>query len=487
MTRILLALFACIALTPAIADDLSGCDAGDAEACYRLALNIVGDDIDGGYAAMHAGCDGDFPKACDKLGWWYDQGRRPDFEKSTMFFVKACNQGHAHSCRSAARGYYNGKGVAVNVQRAASYMKMACDKGNSESCGGEVIDAKGKMAMLEPSVLEKSIYNERTLTEYLSQRNIGIGKEILKNCRDHDLVCTVSGHRGYVIKRDLGPRMNHIAPTYPRAFSRNAIILPDYFNEALYDSIVIRIGVLDVLNRMIAEGSTDEVKFKKFLYNCMIPMIELNYGKRDIYKVSHHCEQLNTANLAVIRNRHNSTIFEMYDNVMEFVLVHEMGHHVLQSVGEETREAERDADVFAFQYLDTVYDLDAGYYFALFDIFRKIYDAGAMRAELVSMTSVFGLAEDMPEALSVFLKTARTGTTEAQASEIYLSSPCRLAEALDGLEITVADGTLKAMGTEFSGAVESGLPEELATFLPTMELFAPALAESMSAIFPPCK
>jgi TPR repeat protein len=126
---------ACTALARAHGDarDLLklGCDLGDGEGCYLLALELGNTRY--GAAAYREACDGGNALACTNLGWMYERGIGVplDYEAAMRLYKKgcdgsACTGPNNTGCLNLGRLYRDGTGVPVDLPRAFRIFRELC-------------------------------------------------------------------------------------------------------------------------------------------------------------------------------------------------------------------------------------------------------------------------------------------------------------------------------------------------------------------------
>lgn len=142
-----------------------GCDGGNAESCYNLALYATEEPkkiatIDGtskmvryanpkpDVAIVEKACSLGYAAACSRAGYIYQSrayGTKVEAEKKDAFaraaklMTSACDLGEAQSCSSLA--YYfdptsmDQPGFAKSADKSVAYVRRACDLGLGASCG----------------------------------------------------------------------------------------------------------------------------------------------------------------------------------------------------------------------------------------------------------------------------------------------------------------------------------------------------------------
>jgi len=94
-----------------------GCDGGNLEDCQTQ-------------------CAGNLPRACYRLGWFYEEGQQVEENVSTAIdrYQQACDANWPKACRALGILYSTGKKVDPNREKAISYHQKACDLGLESSC-----------------------------------------------------------------------------------------------------------------------------------------------------------------------------------------------------------------------------------------------------------------------------------------------------------------------------------------------------------------
>lgn len=128
---------ACTALARAHGDarDLFklGCDLGDADGCYALALEL-GNTVYGA-AAYKEACDGGNALACTNLGWMHENGTGVpvDHEAALRLYKRgcagsACTGPNNTGCINVGRMYRDGSGVPADLPRATRIFRDLCQR-----------------------------------------------------------------------------------------------------------------------------------------------------------------------------------------------------------------------------------------------------------------------------------------------------------------------------------------------------------------------
>ncbi len=131
---------------PAKASGVKGyertCKAGDAAACYKLA--VLYDEGKKGVKRSKQKAAALYKKACDmgKMGACYNLGRMyqhgegvaRDYKQAARLYKKACNNKLTYGCLGLGLLYVKGKGVGKDYDRASELFKSACDKGSKTGC-----------------------------------------------------------------------------------------------------------------------------------------------------------------------------------------------------------------------------------------------------------------------------------------------------------------------------------------------------------------
>ncbi|HKO58027.1 MAG TPA: hypothetical protein VJ276_19320 [Thermoanaerobaculia bacterium] len=128
---------ACTALARAHGDarDLLklGCDLGDGQGCYLLALELGNNQY--GAAAYREACDGGNSLACTNLGWMYERGIGVplDYDAALRLYKKGCDGSSCTAsnntgCLNLGRLYRDGTGVPVDQRRAFRIFRELCGR-----------------------------------------------------------------------------------------------------------------------------------------------------------------------------------------------------------------------------------------------------------------------------------------------------------------------------------------------------------------------
>jgi TPR repeat protein len=110
-----------------------GCDLGDGEGCYLLALELGNTQY--GAAAYKEACDGGNALACTNLGWMYERGTGVpvDHEAALRLYKRgcdgsACTGPNNTGCINLGRMYRDGTGIPQDLARANRIFRELCDR-----------------------------------------------------------------------------------------------------------------------------------------------------------------------------------------------------------------------------------------------------------------------------------------------------------------------------------------------------------------------
>ncbi len=140
-----------LSITSPPADLARACDAGNAEACWYLALHYQRGT--GGLSSNPAraavlfekACDGRWATACTALGTMYQKGEgvtKDDARAQTFFdrgtivmFESMCSVGHAPACATLGTMYQDGRGgLPKDEARAVPLLERGCQAGLAWAC-----------------------------------------------------------------------------------------------------------------------------------------------------------------------------------------------------------------------------------------------------------------------------------------------------------------------------------------------------------------
>ena len=118
-----------------------GCDGGDAESCFDLALLYdkgegVGQDHARAAKLYEQACNGGDARGCMYLGLAYSEGEGvpQDHARAAQFYQQACDRGLVGACYNLGLAYSAGEGVPMDRTRAVELYQQACDGGAAEGC-----------------------------------------------------------------------------------------------------------------------------------------------------------------------------------------------------------------------------------------------------------------------------------------------------------------------------------------------------------------
>jgi TPR repeat protein len=102
----------------------------------RFSPEIPGDDQRAA-ALFRKACDAKLQVACFNLAYMHLEGAdgtAQDPAKAVALFRKSCGDEVPAACRHLGIAFQEGKGVATDVEQAASYFRKACDLGDIQGC-----------------------------------------------------------------------------------------------------------------------------------------------------------------------------------------------------------------------------------------------------------------------------------------------------------------------------------------------------------------
>ena len=151
--------YVALAASPAEKAEQPLCDAGDLDACFRLAAAYQfghGDtpiDLDKARTLLDAGCTAKHPPSCNDLGAMYGDGISvpKDEKRAAELYVQACESMNAMSCGNLARFHVAGVAVPQDVARAEALFLKGCELGDGSSCN----DVAGGYLGLRPGFPDK--------------------------------------------------------------------------------------------------------------------------------------------------------------------------------------------------------------------------------------------------------------------------------------------------------------------------------------------
>jgi hypothetical protein len=139
------------------------CDGGSMRGCYNLALSLhqgtgVPRDPAAAIVLLRRACVSRYAPACFDLGALYDEGS-PHVDASPRraaeFYQLACGSDDIPtiraSCYNLALLYGEGRGVALDANRAARLLARGCDHDDAKSCTAlALVYAEGRGATRDP-------------------------------------------------------------------------------------------------------------------------------------------------------------------------------------------------------------------------------------------------------------------------------------------------------------------------------------------------
>ena len=126
----------------------TGCELGDAQACFLARLQLVTSETEaisapkldlqpneGGIAALKSRCTEGKALACYHLGVFHDRGPMSyrDMSQATMLFRQACDDGVHEACLEQARDYAS-TGTDMGIQKATALLEASCEADHAPSC-----------------------------------------------------------------------------------------------------------------------------------------------------------------------------------------------------------------------------------------------------------------------------------------------------------------------------------------------------------------
>jgi len=83
-----------------------------------------------------ARCDNNEPRACYRLGWFYEDGENvpKSFNQALKLYERACDAKWAVACRALGEIYWRGHKRPRDRKRAIEYFSQACALGMDEAC-----------------------------------------------------------------------------------------------------------------------------------------------------------------------------------------------------------------------------------------------------------------------------------------------------------------------------------------------------------------
>jgi serine/threonine protein kinase len=123
------------------------CKAGDMQACSNLGhlydwgphfseADSVTQNFPHALKLLTRACDGRNADGCTNLGSLYDLGRgvRVDLTRAAALYTYGCDGGVAIACNNLGFAYKNGAGVTEDKEKARQLLQKACSLGNQSSC-----------------------------------------------------------------------------------------------------------------------------------------------------------------------------------------------------------------------------------------------------------------------------------------------------------------------------------------------------------------
>jgi TPR repeat protein len=115
------------------------CDGGSTMACVSVAKTLLSQgpaQVERGLALLQTACTGAVVGGCATLGVAYRDGYllKKNMGEAVGLFQKACDAGDVHGCRMFATALFQGDGVNADQPRAVTLFKDCCDFGDLRSC-----------------------------------------------------------------------------------------------------------------------------------------------------------------------------------------------------------------------------------------------------------------------------------------------------------------------------------------------------------------
>jgi hypothetical protein len=119
---------------------LFGCGPGMVE--LRPTQSCDGNNLE----ACRQQCDEGVPRACYRLGWFYETGHsvRASPKTAVELYEKACNAGWAVACRALGNLYWYDESVKRQPKKAVGFYQKACDLGIVAVCPDEAMLAEAE-------------------------------------------------------------------------------------------------------------------------------------------------------------------------------------------------------------------------------------------------------------------------------------------------------------------------------------------------------
>jgi TPR repeat protein len=91
-------------------------------------------------------CDEGVPRACYRLGWFYEVGHEVKKSPKTAIelYQKACDAGWAVACRALGNLYWYDETVDRQPKKAIVYYQKACELGVAAACPTELMMAEAE-------------------------------------------------------------------------------------------------------------------------------------------------------------------------------------------------------------------------------------------------------------------------------------------------------------------------------------------------------
>ena len=91
-------------------------------------------------------CDEGVPRACYRLGWFYEVGHEVSEspKKAIELYQKACDAGWAVACRALGNVYWYDEVVERQPKKAVGYYQKACELGIAGACPTELMLAEAE-------------------------------------------------------------------------------------------------------------------------------------------------------------------------------------------------------------------------------------------------------------------------------------------------------------------------------------------------------
>src|SRR5262249_26465718 len=114
------------------------CDAGEADACYRLGthLEYEAHDARAALPRYRLACDRSHARACTNLGSLYGRGEGVGRDDATAaaLYKKACDGNDAMGCANLADFLIDGMGLPQDPRAGAALYERSCEQGYATAC-----------------------------------------------------------------------------------------------------------------------------------------------------------------------------------------------------------------------------------------------------------------------------------------------------------------------------------------------------------------